>query len=359
MEQDAKDLLRAAGTKAFEHAASTLTGGLALTEPRDSIASPNQWDVADDDIVGLRVFDDLTGNRGGRGTVVFPKLPLYIIDEPERHLHPEAQLQAAEWLAKVASPTTTVLIASHAPAFLDMPAEKSELIAVLNDSDGNAVTQSLTADLLHRLDALADELGVDRSAILLVTRSFLIVEGVTDRKIINHFYGADLRRERVEIIPVHGTRRAKALPEAELLQRLNKPVAILFDNTTEPTSDERRVMEDIAARWPADAPPLTDVRFDAVDILRALPDELFSRALASWNINWPGWSELERRFNGANEPSLKTYMLKTLKIQSREDELVDAVIAEAPPEPLLASPLYPAVQVVLATARPTRIGDAR
>ena len=194
---------------------------------------------------------------------------VFLFDEPERHLHPVAQREAASFIASIVAEGANVIVATHAPAFLNEPIPLACYVQ-LSRTDG--VTRASPLDP-GRLDDLSEEVGMDRSDILLLTRSFLIVEGTTDRKIIDHFYGDDLRRERVVIIPVHGTRRARALPEAELLHRLNKPVAILFDNMADSTSDERRVMEDIIARWPAEVEPPIPVEFGSVDILRALPDE--------------------------------------------------------------------------------------
>ena len=86
---------------------------------------------------------------------------------------------------------------------------------------------------------------------------------------------------------------------------------------------------------------------------------LFDRTLAAWGIKWPGWVELERRFSSSKDKSLKTYMLKTLKIHHREEELVSALLAEARPGRLVGSPLHAAIQTVLAKTRPTTIDDAR
>jgi hypothetical protein len=74
-------------------------------------------------------------------------------------------------------------------------------------------------------------------------------------------------------------------------------------------------LHDLPTKGDAAATPPIPVEFSAVDILRALPDELFARALATWGIEWPGWAELEHRFTSTNAKSLKTYMLKTLKLQ--------------------------------------------
>jgi hypothetical protein len=52
-------------------------------------------------------------------------------------------------------------------------------------------------------------------------------------------------------------------------------------------------------------------------------------------------------------------MLKTLKIHDREDDLVTALVAEAPSGPLIGSPLHPAIQAVLANISPRTIDNAR
>src|SRR5207247_1115634 len=55
--------------------------------------------------------------RVARGeSIVAP--PVYVFDEPERHLHPLAQREAAEFLAQIVADGGNLVVATHAPAFL-------------------------------------------------------------------------------------------------------------------------------------------------------------------------------------------------------------------------------------------------
>src|SRR5207244_645584 len=55
---------------------------------------------------------------------------LYVFDEPERHLHPKAQQQAARWLAERAGRDTAVVMATHSLSFLTLPSEDAEYVFV-------------------------------------------------------------------------------------------------------------------------------------------------------------------------------------------------------------------------------------
>jgi hypothetical protein len=135
---------------------------------------------------------------------------------------------------------------------------------------------------------------------------------------------------------------------------MGKPTILLFDNTDEPTSDERKVMDEIIKYWPpGEEPQPHPVKFGAVDILRALPDSMFEPAFRALGLKWPGWADVERSFSEAKSSSLKKYMLTRFGLQEREIELVDVLLAQKPDQvPLEASPLHAAVQSVLAHVRP-------
>jgi hypothetical protein len=61
---------------------------------------------------------------------------IYVLDEPERHLHPSAQTEIAAWLAERVRDGAHVLMATHAIPFLNIPYEGTEYFRVFRDEVG-------------------------------------------------------------------------------------------------------------------------------------------------------------------------------------------------------------------------------
>ena len=59
---------------------------------------------------------------------------LLIVDEPELHLDQRLQLDIAEWLKGVSRQGTSVVLASHSPAFLTYPEHEAVLTGVVLES---------------------------------------------------------------------------------------------------------------------------------------------------------------------------------------------------------------------------------
>ena len=77
-----------------------------------------------------------------------PATTVYVFDEPETHLHPLAQEQAAAWIADRARAGANVLLASHAVPFLRLPLEDAEYLKVTRNEEWETVVQSLSHDVL-------------------------------------------------------------------------------------------------------------------------------------------------------------------------------------------------------------------
>jgi len=73
---------------------------------------------------------------------------VYVFDEPETHLHPLAQEQAAAWIADRARGGANVLLASHAVPFLRLPLEDAEYLKVTRGPAWETVVEPLSHDVL-------------------------------------------------------------------------------------------------------------------------------------------------------------------------------------------------------------------
>ena len=72
---------------------------------------------------------------------------------------------------------------------------------------------------------------LSRADLILLTRAFLIVEGVNDQLIIENFFGTQLRRNRILVVPLHGSLKLRLLAEAEVIRRMGRLILVLLDNT--------------------------------------------------------------------------------------------------------------------------------
>jgi hypothetical protein len=304
---------------------------------------------------------------------------VYLFDEPERHLHPHSQREAAAWIADLTrSSNCSAVIATHSLEFLNIPSETASYVKVVRESDGarRARLQPMTDDVLGALRRAADEIGVGPAQFIHLVRGVLVVEGRHDRQVIGHFFGEELRRQRIHMVALHGARKLPALVEAEHLLSLDIPVFVLLDNVRGEALRSRarlqkRAVEDallevvrLGRHLNADVRPIP---FDPPDVIYALPDDATRRALDEMDAaaarRFPGWTELARRYREARKgaaagflPDPKGFPLATeLRLVRTKEEasraasrLIHRTLAQCDESALPSPDLVRAVKRVLA-----------
>jgi energy-coupling factor transporter ATP-binding protein EcfA2 len=240
---------------------------------------------------------------------------LFLIDEPEAHLHPTAQREAVSWLEdQVRLGRGQFIISTHSPAFLSLSG--TSLTHVDRDEAFRVRLRSLDPRDLNALDPVMRALGFDRGELLAMHRAVLFVEGATDRAVIEALYGQRLRELGVWIQPFHGVRTHRHMTEAETLLRvLGPPFHVLVDNM----SDDERVsvlaltepeLKHMAKKAPSDEARFVaairlaslregrDVLVHAIptrDILGLLDDEVVAEVAREWVSNcrpYPGFAKV-------------------------------------------------------------------
>lgn len=163
---------------------------------------------------------------------------VFVVDEPERHLHPRLQRQAAAWLARTATASRApLLVATHSPAFLSLPAEAATYISVHRTAEELRLESFDAADL-DALSGFSTEMGYDRGELISAVSVWLVVEGATDKAVLETLYDNELRQAGIEVVPLHGTAKWQALLDADALWRFtNAPIAVRFDRISEETVD--------------------------------------------------------------------------------------------------------------------------
>lgn len=152
-----------------------------------------------------------------------------ILDEPEAALHRSAEAQMAAFLVdEHLDPHRCTITATHSPDLLDAPASHTiEVQRAANSGSGKSQVQQLAP--ADRTDLA--RLGLHPSDLLRSTRAFLLVEGVHDELALRAFLNDRLRKARVEIVTLFGSKNLKKTLENEVLYRFTgAKVVALLDN---------------------------------------------------------------------------------------------------------------------------------
>ena len=309
-------------------------------------------------------------SEGARAAVT----TVYVLDEPEAHLHPLAQEQAAAWVAERARTGAHVLLATHAVPFLSLPLGDVEYFQVTRDQDWWTRAKPITGDILGAVADSAEALGLPPVALIQLTRAWLVVEGEHDCRILDAFYGRELRQARIRILPLRGAASAKAaFMNLEALAPLGLPFFCLFDNalaeavrTGQVESDrmtqEERIVEQVLRLYAKERVEGEVLGLPYPDIICALPIEAV-RCLARENDGKPDaastWNDLIDRHHqqsieaaerGKKGPNFKTFVLMSLGLRNwSTDRLVEEALLACEGQPSPASPLSRIVSEVVAS----------
>jgi hypothetical protein len=153
---------------------------------------------------------------------------VYLVDEPESHLHPFALRSVAHWLHALADTSAAVLVATHHPAILDTRPRLARVVTVERDADvANLVVREGGA--MSTLSAINDQFGLSPGELLLLTQLLLLVEGEHDKVVLEEWFGNELSDAGVRIVPLRGIKNLVGLPQTEIVQALGVRIAALSD----------------------------------------------------------------------------------------------------------------------------------
>ena len=272
----------------------------------------------------------------------FPLFPMssvhtvYLFDEPERHLHPLAQIEARAWIARLASTgECSVVLATHSIEFLDIPLDSAQYIRMTRDIDRKPQLVPITEDVLGGLRAEVELLGLQASQLIHLTRIWLVVEGEHDAMIIRHYYGRALERARVTLFILRGVKNALAIGQLEHLASYQAPIRAIFDDAiasgvVEPERPKRRTsLEERAASAmrrlfeskQADF-ELEELAFP--DVLCVLPEDAVRQTLTEEfkgrSNKFLGWDAIQAGYAAAvavekDKPDFKQFFLQSVGLK--------------------------------------------
>jgi hypothetical protein len=213
---------------------------------------------------------------------------VYIVDEPEAHLHPAAITSVRAWLEELASTAATVLAATHSPMLLGTGSDRVTRVLVLL-KDGNTELRPLTGKINGDLTEAAEELGMTKGDLLLMTRLAVFAEGPHDAIILNEMFGETLRYAGIRIFPAHGgdnfqelVTTRPGLVGSEIIMALGIRIAIISD--TSPTRVEPAVRRLLREANLAGV-EVTAVELSEEDILFYLDAQI----CRNYAPDFPGW----------------------------------------------------------------------
>jgi predicted ATP-dependent endonuclease of OLD family len=161
---------------------------------------------------------------------------LLLVEEPELHLHPEAQHEVYNLLRDVSNSGTQVVVTTHSDVFVNR-SSADEIVRV--ERDGTTTLRHVEEGEIEQ--ELAD-LGYDKSG-LLQSEAVVFVEGQSDKRILRQFgktLDYDFEREGIEIVDLDGEGNMKADGRSlvKLLNAFGVPFLFLKDSHGNDTDEE-------------------------------------------------------------------------------------------------------------------------
>ena len=150
---------------------------------------------------------------------------LLLIDEPELGLHETAVRHLCKGLQRISEEKDiNVVLASHSAQFIKD--ENIRKLHVSRGGDGVIETHEWNSSKVNERG-----LGLERSELLLLTKRFLVVEGVHDKEVLNTLIGDQLRELDTHIFSMSGTGNIVTFADSELLYDLtDAAIVVVVDN---------------------------------------------------------------------------------------------------------------------------------
>jgi hypothetical protein len=267
----------------------------------------------------------------------------FLVDEPERHLHPRLQRAAAAWLARTAAERQApCLMASHSAPFLGLSGESARYVYVARDGE-QIDPRPVDPSDLEQLDQLSTALGFDRGELLTLVNLWLLVEGVTDKSVLDTLFAKELHSAGIEVVPIHGIAKWQTVLDSEALWRFTTaPVAVMFDRVPAERINEMNMMTPDELNTIAKSGEAEEVKILALLLSRivrqgkvvtplpnAQPDILNfldEQAVKTVFPKYPGHSDAENAWQRHHKGKRTDFLLK--KYDVKKDATLFRAIAE-------------------------------
>jgi AAA domain, putative AbiEii toxin, Type IV TA system len=170
---------------------------------------------------------------------------IFLIDEPEQHMHPALIRRASHWLAdRMRAPGAHAVVVTHSA---DLLAEESGAFLVYVERGAHETSyRPFDFATMRATDRIAAEMGFDRGELLTRVRVVLYVEGAMDRVVIDELFGAQLARRGIALGVFGGVANVKDVLDHPVVRYTSAHVAVLVDAV--PLEEARRIRDDAKLR---------------------------------------------------------------------------------------------------------------
>lgn len=162
------------------------------------------------------------GDRGSK---------LYILDEPDTHLHVKAQLELLKVLRELSEKGCQVILTTHSPFLIN--AIKPKQVRLLFQPDSNVTKQKFLQNEPETSDKILRQLGIE-NIYLYFAKKIILVEGETEEAFLPRIYekinNTTLNSDLIKIINTRGIKNIPGFVRA-LLDLVNpNSIYIMKDN---------------------------------------------------------------------------------------------------------------------------------
>ncbi|MDR3586889.1 MAG: AAA family ATPase [Desulfosporosinus sp.] len=161
--------------------------------------------------------------------------PLYVLDEPDTHLHVKAQLELLDTIKGFISHNKQVIITTHSPFLINY--SKPQKIRLLINKNNSTFVKSIGSD--SDIDTLLRNIGIE-NIYLFFAKKIILVEGETEERFIPIIYersfGMNLHSSLIKVMNVKGIKNVPGFARA-LLELITKDnIITLIDNDADETT---------------------------------------------------------------------------------------------------------------------------
>lgn len=156
---------------------------------------------------------------------------IYLLDEPDTHLHVKAQIELLETLKSFAENDNQVIITTHSPFLIN--AINPNQIRLLHCQEQNLTKVKSLKGELQDIGSILQRIGVE-NIYLFFARTIILVEGETEESFLSTYYykvqKRTLQSNLVKIINVKGINNIPGFSQAILELHNPEKIFVVHDN---------------------------------------------------------------------------------------------------------------------------------